>query len=122
MRTHPAPVGCACVLLLRHVGDAGVGWQAAVAACARDLFVFDNTELSKRFTGGGPRPAALAAKVSAAWIAFATEGKPQVDGLPEWSAYDGERRATLVINDECEMVDDPNRARREAMQHAIGLA
>jgi para-nitrobenzyl esterase len=121
MRTHPAPAGCACVLLLLHVGDAGVGWQAAVAAHARDLFVFDNTELSKRFTGGGARPAALPARVSAAWIAFATDGK-QADGLPEWSAYDAERRATLVINDECEMVDDPNRARREAMQQAMGLA
>jgi para-nitrobenzyl esterase len=84
-------------------------------------FVFDNTEVSKRFTGGGPRAAALAAKLSAAWIAFATDGKPQAEGLPEWSVYDAERRATLVIDDECRLVDDPNRERRQAMQAAMGL-
>ena len=85
-------------------------------------FVFDNTELSSRFTGGGPRAAALAEKLSSAWIAFATTGKPQAEGLPQWTPYDGERRPTLVINDESQMVDDPNRERREAMQQALGLA
>jgi len=85
-------------------------------------FVFDNTELSSRFSGGGPRAAALAAKVSSAWIAFAATGKPSAEGLPEWTPYDAERRATLVLNDESEMVDDPTRERRQAMQEALGLA
>lgn len=84
-------------------------------------FVFDNTELSSRFTGGGPRPRALAQKVSSAWIAFAHSGKPTAEGLPEWTPYDGERRATLVINDECAMVDDPTSDRRRAMQEFLGL-
>jgi para-nitrobenzyl esterase len=84
-------------------------------------FVFDNTELSKRFTGGGERPAALAAKVSSAWISFAETGAPRAEGLPEWTPYDGERRPTLVIDDECKMVDDPNRERRQAMQEVLGL-
>jgi para-nitrobenzyl esterase len=85
-------------------------------------FAFDNTELSSRFTGGGARPAALAAKVSSAWIAFATAGVPKADGLPEWTPYDALRRATLVINDENTMVDDPTRERREKMQAILGLA
>ncbi|HKP60438.1 MAG TPA: carboxylesterase/lipase family protein [Polyangiales bacterium] len=85
-------------------------------------FVFDNTELSSRFTGGGARPAALAAKVSSAWIAFATSGKPSAEGWPEWAPYDGARRATLVIDDESKMVDDPTSERRAAMQAALGLA
>jgi para-nitrobenzyl esterase len=85
-------------------------------------FVFDNTELSKRLTGGGPRAAALAAKVSSAWIAFATHGKPAAEGLPEWTPYDAQRRATLVINDVCEVVSDPSAERRQAMQEAMGLA
>ncbi|HKU37678.1 MAG TPA: carboxylesterase family protein, partial [Polyangiales bacterium] len=84
-------------------------------------FVFDNTELSSRFTGGGERPAALAAKLSAAWIAFASSGKPSAAGLPDWTPYDGERRPTLVINDETKMVDDPTRERRAAMQAFLGL-
>jgi para-nitrobenzyl esterase len=84
-------------------------------------FVFDNTEISKRYTGGGPTAAALAAKLSSAWIAFADSGRPHADGLPEWTPYDAERRPTLVIDDESQMVDDPNRERRQAMQEALGL-
>jgi para-nitrobenzyl esterase len=84
-------------------------------------FVFDNTELSSRFTGGGPRARALAEKISSAWIAFARSGKPSAEGLPEWLPYDGERRATLVINDECKLVDDPTSERRRAMQAILGL-
>lgn len=85
-------------------------------------FVFDNTEISKRYTGGGARPAALAAKLSSAWIAFAQTGTPHADGLPEWTPYDAEQRATLVINDECQMQNDPNRERRQVMQEVLGLA
>lgn len=85
-------------------------------------FVFDNTERSSRFTGGGARPAMLAAKVSSAWIAFATTGVPRAEGLPEWTPYDAQRRATLVIDDESSMVDDPTRVRREKMQVILGLA
>jgi para-nitrobenzyl esterase len=85
-------------------------------------FVFDNTEISARLTGGGARAATLAAKVSAAWIAFASTGKPAAEGLPEWTPYDATRRATLVINDESNVVDDPTRERRQAMQAHLGLA
>jgi para-nitrobenzyl esterase len=60
--------------------------------------------------------------VSSAWIAFATAGVPKADGLPEWTPYDAQRRATLVINDESSMVDDPTRERREKMQAIRGLA
>lgn len=84
-------------------------------------FVFDNTEISTRLTGGGERAATLAAKVSAAWIAFASTGKPVAEGLPEWAPYDAERRATLVLNDESKLVDDPTRERRQAMQALLGL-
>jgi para-nitrobenzyl esterase len=84
-------------------------------------FVFDNTEISKRLTGGGERAAELAAKVSSAWIEFARTGKPSAEGLPEWKPYDAEHHATLVINDESEMVDDPTRERRLAMQAVLGF-
>ncbi|HEX6245033.1 MAG TPA: carboxylesterase/lipase family protein [Polyangiales bacterium] len=84
-------------------------------------FVFDNTERSSRFTGGGPRAEALAAKLSSAWIEFASSGTPAAEGLPTWAPYDAQRRATLVINDESVMVDDPTRERRQAMQRILGL-
>jgi para-nitrobenzyl esterase len=84
-------------------------------------FVFDNTERSARFTGGGARPAALADKMSDAWIAFARTGKPDTPKLPKWTPYDASNRATLVLNDRSEVVSDPTKERRIAMQAALGL-
>ena len=84
-------------------------------------FVFDNTERSSRFTGGGARPAALADKMSDAWIAFAATGKPQTPKLPVWTPYNAQQRATMVFNDQTELVNDPLGPRREAMQSVLGL-
>jgi para-nitrobenzyl esterase len=84
-------------------------------------FAFDNTERSSAFTGGGARPAALADKVSDAWIAFARSGSPDTPKLPVWTPYDATRRATMVFNDESKVVDDPTRARREVMQSVLGV-
>ena len=85
-------------------------------------FAFDNAERSKRFTGGGPRAAALADKMSDAWIAFARSGRPDTGKLPKWTPYTQAQRATMVFNDTSEVVNDPMGARREAMQAAMGLA
>jgi para-nitrobenzyl esterase len=84
-------------------------------------FVFDNTERSARFTGGGARAAALADKMSDAWIAFARTGNPDTPKLPKWTPYDGSSRATLVLNDRSEIVSDPTKERRAAMQAVLGL-
>jgi para-nitrobenzyl esterase len=84
-------------------------------------FVFDNTELSARYTGGGARPAALADKMSDAWIAFARTGNPNTPKWPAWTPYDADHHATLVINDKTEVVNDPTRERRIAMQEILGL-
>jgi para-nitrobenzyl esterase len=81
-------------------------------------FAFDNTERSRALTGGGPRPAALADKISDAWIAFARTGSPDTPKLPAWPAY-GVERATMVFDDASQIAHDPIRARREAMQAAL---
>lgn len=84
-------------------------------------FAFDNTEKSARFTGGGPRAAALADKMSDAWIAFARTGVPSTPKLPTWTAYDARQRATMVFNDNSVVESDPMHERRIAMQEFLGL-
>ena len=84
-------------------------------------FVFDNTERSARVTGGGARPAALADKMSDAWIEFARSGKPDTPKLPAWSPYTVQQRAAMVFNDQSAIVEDPLGARRAAMQALLGL-
>lgn len=85
-------------------------------------FVFDNTEIAARFTGGGERALKLADAMSDAWIAFARDGSPSTPKLPTWAPYDAGKRATMVFNDRSELVSDPYGARRRAMQAAMGLA
>ena len=80
-------------------------------------FVFDNTDVPLVMTRS-PQAKSLAAKVSGAWIAFARSGNPGHSGLPAWPAYDTEKRATLVFDNHCALVNDPAGAERKAWDSA----
>jgi para-nitrobenzyl esterase len=54
-----------------------------------------------------PDSAKTAENMSQMWSTFARTGKPAAQGQPEWPAYDISRRATMMINAECRVVDDP---------------
>ena len=56
---------------------------------------------------GTERSPALVAAMHGAWVAFVRTGVPQHPGLPEWPAYDPARRATMRLDDECRVADDP---------------
>ncbi len=61
-------------------------------------FVWDNLHRpGAAMFAGDPTPdlEALAAAMADAWVAFASHGTPSAAGLPDWPAYDAERRATL---------------------------
>jgi para-nitrobenzyl esterase len=85
-------------------------------------FAFDNVKVAARLTGGGAQAMALADKVSDAWIAFARDGNPNTPKLPRWPAYDTKDRATMVINNESKVANDPLREQRLAMYKALNLA
>jgi para-nitrobenzyl esterase len=70
-------------------------------------FLFDNTTRVPKTSGGGPRAAALAAKMSESCIAFARTGNPGTPNLPKWPAYDSKTRATMIFNDTCQIAEDP---------------
>ncbi len=82
-------------------------------------FVFDNVDAAKSMVGSGEDRYALARKVSGAWVAFARSGNPNHPGLPTWKPYDNERRATMILNDECRLVDDPHRTERLLLQSIL---
>lgn len=88
-------------------------------------FVFDNVQVTPALTGGAsPEAVALAARVSEAWIAFATRGDPnsKKSGLPPWPAYDSDRRATMLFNNESKVVDDPASEQRKIMDSILNPA
>jgi para-nitrobenzyl esterase len=75
-------------------------------------FAFDNTTRASGPSGGGAKPAALADKMSEAWIAFARTGNPNTPKLPQWPVYTAQARSTMVFNDECRVQNDPGGAER----------
>ena len=41
------------------------------------------------------------------WSTFARTGRPAAHGQPAWPAYTTEQRATMFIEAECRVVNDP---------------
>jgi para-nitrobenzyl esterase len=75
-------------------------------------FVFDNTDVPKVMTRS-PSAQALADRTSNAWIAFARSGNPAHSGLPAWPTYTAQQRATMVFDNVCKVVNDPDPVGRE---------
>jgi para-nitrobenzyl esterase len=82
------------------------------AAHAMEIpFVFDNTDIVP-MTGEREDRGELAAVMSRTWAQFAAAGDPNHEGLPEWAAFDPDRRATMVFDVPPRAEDDPARAER----------
>jgi len=80
--------------------DAGAWHTAELAFC------FDNTERCRQGTGNTPEARVLAKKMATAWANFARTGTPSQAALP-WTPTDPTRCQTMVFDNECRMVDDP---------------
>ncbi len=78
-------------------------------------FVFNNVVEQPEEVGTGPELQPLAEKVSGAWTAFARTGNPSVAGTPKWLAYTANERATMIINNEWKLVNDPRHDARLIM-------
>jgi para-nitrobenzyl esterase len=68
----------------------------------------------ERWAGSGPEAERLSRRMMDAWLAFARGGDPGHDDLPDWPAYDAERRATLVFDREVELREAPFDEERRA--------
>jgi para-nitrobenzyl esterase len=55
-----------------------------------------------------PGDQALADRVSKTWAVFARNGDPANAAIPTWPAYAAGRRATMLLDDACKVVDDPD--------------
>lgn len=81
--------------------------------CLDICFWFKNTDLMLTHTGGGPRPRALSDKMSAALLAFMRTGCPDTKALPKWTEYTPENGATMTLNDNCELLLNPDKEARQ---------
>jgi para-nitrobenzyl esterase len=78
-------------------------------------FAFRTVDVAQSMTGSGQDRYALQDRMSAAWTSFARTGNPNHDGLPMWPAYTADQRATMILNNECQVANDPNRDERQAL-------
>ncbi len=66
------------------------------------------------FCGTRNPPVELSDRMHQAWTAFVRSGSPQVADLPRWPRYEPDERAVLRFADDVEVLQDPDRATREA--------
>jgi len=87
------------------------------AAHSFDLpFVFDNVALAPRVIMDQPEAHALAAQMSQAWVNFARCGDPNHDDLPPWPPYTLPERATMILDHQCRVENDPGQEERLAWE------
>ncbi len=78
-------------------------------------FVFDTLDLT-RAHGDRADAFRLSGILAETWIAFARTGRPSHPDLPEWPAYDTAARATMVLDTECHVTNDPRAEERRLWQ------
>jgi para-nitrobenzyl esterase len=89
----------------------GVDYPQKAAHAMEMAFKFNHPETSST-AGRRPERFQAARNMSAAWAAFARTGNPSHPGIPEWPAYDATRRATMLLDAECRVFDDPFKEER----------
>jgi para-nitrobenzyl esterase len=78
-------------------------------------FWFYNTDVQISHTGGGARPRNLATKMSGTLVQFMKTGNPNGGGMPEWPKYTAVNGETMIIDDVCEVKNDPDREARKSL-------
>ena len=70
--------------------------------------------------GNGPGVAQASRNMSEFWTSFARNSTPVAPGTPKWPRYELKRRATMIIDINCRVADDLDRAVREMWQSLPG--
>jgi para-nitrobenzyl esterase len=119
---HGAPVYMYCFV---HESDRlipGTDHKMGAAHAAEIVYKFNNIPApltglpaaqppqgAQPSTFGAPDPNSVqtALNMSGFWSSFARNGHPTAKGQPAWPAYTTEKRATMFIDADCKVVDDP---------------
>jgi para-nitrobenzyl esterase len=64
------------------------------------------------FAGRRPERFKVGRAMSGLWAGFARDGRPRMNGVPDWPAYTTKDRACMIIDAQSHVVKDPNRAER----------
>jgi para-nitrobenzyl esterase len=114
---HSAPVFMYCFTHESERLIAGTQHMYGAAHAVEIVYKFNNVPAtgaapSGQQSGGGfadTRPSSVQAahNMSELWSTFARTGRPAAKGQPAWPAYDTTKRATMFIDAECKVINDP---------------
>ena len=98
--------------VLVQLADPGARRQADGAARDRRAVRLRHRSMTVGITGHSPAAAAIAAAESLTWAAFARAGTPDNKAIPHWPAYTAAERATMMIDTEWRVQNDPQHEAR----------
>jgi len=92
----------------------GTDHRLGAAHATEIWYKFDNVDLQEpknapgpSLIGTDPDRKKAARNMSEMWATFARDGHPGAKGQPVWPAYTQEKRATMMIDAECKVEEDP---------------
>jgi len=101
---------------------AWFGWQPPLFDnrlrafhCVDICFWFYNTDLMITHTGGGARPRKLSTTMANHLLQFMKTGDPNGQGLLPWPKYTSANGEVMILDDVCEVKNDPDREARKAL-------
>jgi para-nitrobenzyl esterase len=86
--------------------------------CLDICFWFYNTDLMISHTGGGAKPRKLSEKMAGYLLQFMKAADPNGKDLLPWPKYTPANGETMILNDVCEVKNDPDREARKALPPA----
>jgi len=78
-------------------------------------FVFGTTQAATALVGSGSELPHLVRQMMARWASFAHRGVPSAPGGVKWPAYDTGQRATMMLDLESHVANDPGGEARRAL-------
>jgi para-nitrobenzyl esterase len=108
----PAPVYLYRYDFRSNTPIPGTDWALRAGHATEIAMKFYNHDIPG-LEGNAPGVAEASKNMSTFWTSFARSGRPEGHGLPAWPRYDLERRATMIIDAECRVLDDPDHVIRE---------
>jgi len=101
---------------------AWFGWQPHLfdnrmgASHCNDICFWNyNTDVMITHTGGGARPRKLSAKMAGSLLQFMKTGDVNGGGLPAWPRYTSANGEVMILDDVCEVKNDPDREARKSL-------
>jgi len=98
-----------------NVPIKGTDWTLRACHASDISLVFYNYEY-KDLEGDGPGLAEASKAMSSYFASFARNAVPTAGGQPAWPRYDTDKRAVMLFNTECRVVDDPDGEERKFWQ------